>query len=113
MRARLSFSLVLLLALAMPAFASDYPEPVEGTLTLTNFRFQSGAVLPELRLFYRTIGTPRRGPDGEIANLHGRTRHQVTVLHQAWECARGNLPEDQLSPAAQLWVDRIRKAMRR
>jgi hypothetical protein len=51
-------------------------------------------------------------PDGEIANTHGRTRHQVTVLHQAWECARGNLPEDQLSPAAQLWVDRIRKVMR-
>lgn len=51
-------------------------------------------------------------PDGEIANLHGRTRHQVTVLHQAWECARGNLAEDQLSPAAQLWVDRIRKVMR-
>ena len=36
----------------------------------------------------------------------------LAILHQAWECARGNLPEDQLSPAAQLWVDRIRKVMR-
>jgi hypothetical protein len=50
-------------------------------------------------------------PDGEIATIHGRTRHQVTVLHQAWECARGNLPEDQLSPAAQLWVERIQNVM--
>lgn len=51
-------------------------------------------------------------PDGEIAQVHGRTRHQITVLRQAWECARGNLADDQLSPAAQLWVERVRTAMR-
>lgn len=51
-------------------------------------------------------------PDGEIAGVHRRTRHQITVLRQAWECARGNLADDQLSPAAQLWVERVRKAMR-
>ncbi len=50
--------------------------------------------------------------DGELAEQHGRTRSQITILHQAWECARGNLPEDQLSPAAQLWVGRIRNVMR-
>lgn len=49
--------------------------------------------------------------DGELAEQHGRTRSQITILHQAWECARGNLPEDQLSPAAQLWVARIRHVM--
>ena len=84
MRARLSFSLVLLLALALPALAADYPAPVEGTLTLTDFRFQSGAVLPELRLHYRTIGTPRRGPDGEITNavliVHGTTGSGASLL---------------------------------
>jgi hypothetical protein len=51
-------------------------------------------------------------PDGEIAEVHGRTRHQVTVLRQAWECARGNLPEDRISPAARLWVERVRGVMR-
>jgi hypothetical protein len=51
-------------------------------------------------------------PDGEIAQVHNRTRNQITVLRQAWESARGNLPEDRLSPAAQLWVARIRAAMR-
>ena len=50
--------------------------------------------------------------DGALAEQHGRTRHQITVLRQAWECARGNLPEDRLSPAAQLWVGRIRTALR-
>jgi hypothetical protein len=51
-------------------------------------------------------------PDGEIAQVHNRTRGQITVLRHAWESARGNLPEDRLSPAAQLWVARIRAAMR-
>jgi hypothetical protein len=50
--------------------------------------------------------------DGELAEKHGRTRHQITILRQAWECARGNLADDQLSPAAQLWVARIRNVMR-
>lgn len=50
-------------------------------------------------------------PDGEIAQVVGRTRHQVTVLRQAWECARGNLPDDQLSPAARLWVERVQSAL--
>lgn len=50
--------------------------------------------------------------DAELASRHGRTRSQVTVLRQAWECARGNIADDRLSPAAQLWVERIRRAMR-
>ncbi len=50
-------------------------------------------------------------PDGELAEQQGRTRHQITQIHQAWECARGNLAEDQLSPAAQPWVERIRSVM--
>ncbi len=49
--------------------------------------------------------------DAELAEELGRTRHQITVLRQAWECSRGNIPDDQLSPAAQTWVGRIRSAM--
>lgn len=50
--------------------------------------------------------------DAELAEQHNRTRHQVTVLRQAWECARGNIADDRLSPAAQLWIERIRRVMR-
>lgn len=50
--------------------------------------------------------------DGDLAERHGRTRNQITILRQAWECARGNLAEDQLSPAAQTWVSRIQAVMR-
>jgi homoserine O-acetyltransferase/O-succinyltransferase len=39
------------------------------------FTFQDGRTIPTLRLHYQTLGTPRRGPDGEIDNavllLHG------------------------------------------
>ena len=50
--------------------------------------------------------------DAELAQEHGRTRNQITVLRQAWECSRGNLPDDRISPAARLWVERIRRAVR-
>ncbi len=42
-----------------------------------NFRFASGEVLPELKLHYRTLGSPARGEDGQVKNavlmLHGTT----------------------------------------
>ena len=68
----------LLIAFALTSSrAADYPEPVAGDFSVRDFRFASGEVLPELRTHYRTIGTPRRGPDGRVANavliLHGTT----------------------------------------
>jgi homoserine O-acetyltransferase len=45
-----------------------------GSFVLTNFRFASGDVLPELRVHYRTLGTPRR----DAANLE---RNAVLILH--------------------------------
>ncbi|HEY1582941.1 MAG TPA: hypothetical protein VGF73_07575 [Chthoniobacterales bacterium] len=38
--------------------AADYPLPNEGDFTLRGFHFTSGAILPELRLHYRTLGKP-------------------------------------------------------
>src|SRR5260221_11765027 len=38
--------------------AADYPAPVEGDFTLSDFRFHTGEKLPELKLHYTTIGTP-------------------------------------------------------
>jgi homoserine O-acetyltransferase len=52
-----------------------YPAPVEGDHVIRNFRFRSGEVLPELKLHYRTIGTPVRDNSGVVRNavliLHG------------------------------------------
>lgn len=52
-----------------------YPAPVERDFIARDVRFDSGEVAPQIRLHYRTIGTPRRDPDGVVRNgvliLHG------------------------------------------
>ena len=69
---------ILLLALVsiLPALAAE-PVVTEADFIARDFRFQSGEVLPEVRLHYRTLGQPQRGPDGRINNavlmLHGTT----------------------------------------
>ncbi|MEQ9462799.1 MAG: alpha/beta fold hydrolase [Haliea sp.] len=68
--------LTLCVLLALPATASDYPEPAEGSFILGSFAFDDGSVL-DLRQHYRTLGSPRRGPDGRVSNavliMHGTT----------------------------------------
>ena len=46
----------------------NYPAPVEGDYVIQNFRFHSGETLPELRLHYRTIGSPTRDGSGLVRN---------------------------------------------
>ncbi len=46
----------------------------EGTYTIRDFRFGTGEVLPELRLGYLTLGTPR-------TDAQGRTTNAVLLLH--------------------------------
>jgi homoserine O-acetyltransferase len=57
------------------AGAAQVPAPAEGTFVATDFRFRSGETLPELRLHYRTIGSPRRDAQGVVRNavliMHG------------------------------------------
>jgi len=57
------------------AAAADYPAPVEGDFTIRDFVFDTGERMPELRLHYRTIGTPHRDASGIVRNavliLHG------------------------------------------
>jgi homoserine O-acetyltransferase len=69
--------LVLLLTFPSRVPAADHPEPTQGDFAIRDFRFASGGTLPELRIHYRTLGTPRRGGDGKVANavpiLHGTT----------------------------------------
>ena len=49
--------------------------PHEGDFFVADFRFNSGEMLPELRLHYTTLGQPQRDTDGVVRNavliLHG------------------------------------------
>ncbi len=57
--------------------AADYPAPHSGDFVIRDFHFASGATLPELRLHYRTLGTPTRDSRGVVRNaviiMHGTT----------------------------------------
>ena len=54
--------------------AADYPPPAEGDFLVRDFRFASGETLPQLRIHYRTFGTPR-------TDAHGVVRNAVLILH--------------------------------
>ena len=68
--------LVLCVAMltCLPAFAGTYPAAVEGDYVIKNFKFTTGETLPELKLHYRTIGTPTRDASGKVRNA-------VIVMH--------------------------------
>lgn len=53
--------------------ASKWPTR-EGDVTIRDFRFRTGEVMPAVRLHYTTLGTPHRDAKGEIDNA-------VMVLH--------------------------------
>src|ERR1043166_5934574 len=79
----------VLLLLALAAFgqrllATNYPQPSEADYVIQDFHFKSGEVLPELRIHYRTLGTPRHDEKGVVRNavliLHGTTGHGSNFL---------------------------------
>jgi homoserine O-acetyltransferase len=57
--------------------AAEYPAPQSGDLIVRDFRFASGESLPELRMHYRTVGSPKRDEKGVVRNavliMHGTT----------------------------------------
>jgi homoserine O-acetyltransferase len=59
-------------AVAQPA---TFAAPVEGDFVARDFVFASGERMPEVRIHYRTVGTPRKDADGVVRNgvliLHG------------------------------------------
>ena len=68
--------LILLGAAPAAAFAqAPFPAPVEGDFVARDVTFASGERLPDVRLHYRTIGTPRKDAAGVVRNavliLHG------------------------------------------
>ena len=78
MQARLIKILVLLIAAHISLAAQqqrNYPAAVEGDYIVKDFKFKSGETLPELKLHYRTIGTPLKDNGGIVRNavliMHG------------------------------------------
>jgi homoserine O-acetyltransferase len=70
-----------MLPLIVPAFTlwlqaqpAGLPPPAEGDFVIRNFRFASGETLPELRIHYRTYGSPVRDAQGRVTNA-------VLVMH--------------------------------
>jgi homoserine O-acetyltransferase len=67
-------------------FAADHPAPVEGDFILRDFKFARGGTLPELRLHYRTLGTPKKDARGIVRNAvwigHGTGGSGAQFLRQ-------------------------------
>jgi homoserine O-acetyltransferase len=73
MTAALLFTLVLL----QPPAAQQgppLPQATEADYVIKDFKFNSGETLPELRIHYRTLGTPRKNAQGIVTNA-------VLVMH--------------------------------
>ena len=73
---RLALAAALSSAVTSTALAAPpYPGQQEGDFVAKAFRFQDGSTLPEVKLHYLTLGTPRRDAAGHVANavllLHG------------------------------------------
>ncbi len=56
----------------------------EGDVVLRDFHFASGERLPEVRIHYRVLGTPRRDAQGKVTNavliMHGTTGNGTQFL---------------------------------
>ncbi|HXU07549.1 MAG TPA: alpha/beta fold hydrolase, partial [Blastocatellia bacterium] len=68
------FAAALLLITNHAAAAQTNLSPADGDFTVHDFKFESGEVLPELKLHYRTLGSPKRDAAGVVRNA-------VLVLH--------------------------------
>jgi homoserine O-acetyltransferase/O-succinyltransferase len=53
---------------SVTAMAADYPAPKQGDWIAKDFKFHTGATMPELRLHYTTVGEPTGQP---VLVLHG------------------------------------------
>jgi homoserine O-acetyltransferase len=75
-------------------------KPQPGDFTMDQFHFHDGSSLPQLKLHYLTLGTPRRGADGHVENavlvLHGTggTGSQFMQPHFAGELFGPGQPLD-------------------
>jgi homoserine O-acetyltransferase/O-succinyltransferase len=67
--------IIVLAFLSLPGMAQTGLAPTQGDVVLHDFKFADGETLPELKLHYRTLGTPRRDAAGVVRNavliMHG------------------------------------------
>ncbi len=70
------------------AQAASFPAPEPHDFIVKNFRFESGDVLPDVKLHYRTVGTPVRDAAGRITNgvlvMHGSSGDAGQVLARSF-----------------------------
>jgi len=67
----------VLLTLVSTLSWAQYPAPQEGDWVVHDFRFHTGETLPEVRLHYRTVGSPKGEP---VLVLHGTTGSGLSML---------------------------------
>ncbi len=84
MRIFLRSTLLVFVVLA-PVHAGGFPEPVSGDFDLRDFRFATGDSLPEVRIYYRTLGKPERDEKGVVRNA-------VLILHGTGGSGEGFVP---------------------
>jgi homoserine O-acetyltransferase len=70
-----------LLGVAGAAPAADFPAPQSKQWVVTDFRFHTGEVLPQLRLGYTTVGEPTGIP---VVVLHGTSGSGARMLTPAF-----------------------------
>src|SRR5215831_8863405 len=64
----LMFLCITLVFAEAPAAGQNYPAPVGDDYIISDFHFHDGAVLPQLKLHYRTIGKPVKDGSGIVRN---------------------------------------------
>lgn len=67
--------------LSVAAHAADVPSAQEADVILRDFRFHTGETLPELRMHYRTIGSPSGQP---VLVLHGTSQSGGAMMAPAF-----------------------------
>jgi len=70
----LSFAFGSATAQQVAADSATWPTPQEGEFIVHDFHFQSGEVMPEVRMHYTTLGKPAK-------DATGRTTNAVLILH--------------------------------
>ncbi len=81
MRRYIHALLAALLLVPALARAADYPTPREADWVARDFRFHTGAVMPELRIHYATVGNPTGEP---VLVLHGTGGSGTGMLNPAF-----------------------------
>jgi homoserine O-acetyltransferase len=82
----MTFTIATIALDARATRAVEVPTPTEGDFVIRQFKFESGETLPELKLHYAVLGTPRRDSEGIVRNA-------VLVLHGTGGSGRQFLTE--------------------